>query len=149
MSKRQLLRINLYIRSMKKQKCTQCNHTKKVDEFDTKNGKPTSYCSECRREKLRAHYLNNKEYYYTKNKNRTLNNRKRLKEYKETLRCTDCDMPFKGCSCICDFHHLDPSKKDIEISRLCNYSWDIILKEIQKCAPLCANCHRLRHHVEE
>jgi len=43
-----------------------------------------------------------------------------------------------------DFHHLDPSKKEITIS---SYSrgWKHIKAELDKCIILCANCHREEH----
>jgi hypothetical protein len=45
-----------------------------------------------------------------------------------------------------DLHHIDPSKKGLEISKLvyrCSYS--ALQEEISKCVPLCANCHRMVH----
>jgi len=45
-----------------------------------------------------------------------------------------------------DFHHLDPSKKDFEISRRKGaLSNEKVRKELQKCAPLCRNCHAEFH----
>lgn len=46
---------------------------------------------------------------------------------------------------VYDFHHRDPSKKDITISkhRLCFAS---IKKELDKCDLYCANCHRIIHY---
>ena len=44
------------------------------------------------------------------------------------------------------FHHLDPTKKDFGLSdRGLTRSWDKTLKEIDKCALLCANCHAEVH----
>ncbi len=41
-----------------------------------------------------------------------------------------------------DFHHKNPMRKNFSLSvkGLC-YSWNIILKEAQKCVLLCKNCH--------
>ena len=44
-----------------------------------------------------------------------------------------------------DFHHLDPSTKDIEIVKLRKSSFERLKKEVEKCAVLCANCHRKVH----
>lgn len=60
-----------------------------------------------------------------------------------------------GCCSICgydecvealDFHHLDPSKKEFNISHEGTYfSWNKIKRELDKCICLCANCHREIH----
>ena len=44
-----------------------------------------------------------------------------------------------------EFHHLDPSIKDPKYGNLRSWSWDRIVREIQKCVLLCANCHREVH----
>ena len=43
------------------------------------------------------------------------------------------------------FHHLDPSKKERNITVHSN-TWRKRLPEIQKCVVLCANCHQLHHY---
>ena len=45
-----------------------------------------------------------------------------------------------------DFHHLDPTQKDVNISRL-NRTIDdpILLAELDKCVLLCRNCHSEVH----
>jgi len=37
------------------------------------------------------------------------------------------------------FHHVDPHRKDFEIST--SLSWDRIVVELGKCVLVCANCH--------
>ena len=46
-----------------------------------------------------------------------------------------------------DFHHRDPTKKDISISKAIQDCWSQkkVLEEIDKCIVLCANCHRIEH----
>lgn len=39
------------------------------------------------------------------------------------------------------FHHLDPSKKDFNISTNNTKSWARVQEELKKCVLLCANCH--------
>lgn len=43
------------------------------------------------------------------------------------------------------FHHLDPSKKDFNISNGNTRSWEAIKQELEKCILLCANCHTEVH----
>lgn len=60
-------------------------------------------------------------------------------------RCAVCgeDDPI-----VIHFHHLDPTQKTANVSKLLRYHvpLDRILEEVSKCAMLCANCH-LRVHA--
>lgn len=59
-----------------------------------------------------------------------------------------CQMCQKSYPPTCyDFHHLDPAQKDFGISQILLKDWDLIIKEADKCALLCANCHRTAHYV--
>jgi hypothetical protein len=63
-------------------------------------------------------------------------------------KCQDCG--FQGYEGVFDFHHLDPSQKDMDISRYRNKKLnDTIVAELDKCDLLCANCHRIRHAAEK
>lgn len=44
-----------------------------------------------------------------------------------------------------EFHHLDPTKKDFQLSKGNYLSWENCLPELDKCQLLCANCHREVH----
>lgn len=46
---------------------------------------------------------------------------------------------------VFDFHHKDPSSKDLEPSRMFRLAWENVVGELDKCVLLCANCHRIRH----
>lgn len=43
------------------------------------------------------------------------------------------------------FHHRDPSTKSFTISGNHGRRWDIVVKELEKCAMLCSNCHAEVH----
>lgn len=76
----------------------------------------------------------------------------RFDSYKESLVCHDCNLAFKGQPWLCDFHHTDPDSKidPRGISYMVRGgSWEKLMKEVAKCIPLCANCHRTRHHDTE
>lgn len=63
---------------------------------------------------------------------------------------------YKGGCCACcgynkfygalEFHHTDPTQKDVDWGKLRLRSWDKITSELDKCVMLCANCHREEHH---
>jgi hypothetical protein len=56
---------------------------------------------------------------------------------------------YNKCNASLEFHHLDPSKKDIGLAniRANPKSWDnVVVPELKKCILLCANCHREVHN---
>ena len=68
-----------------------------------------------------------------------------LQRLKSFLCCADCGMSFRGKEECCDFHHLDPSKKEmIVLDAVCS-SKQKLKKELAKCVAICSNCHRTRH----
>jgi len=64
------------------------------------------------------------------------------------LICHHCG--WEGPHCGYDFHHLDPSKKEVGIGALYACSFERIKNEIEKCVVLCCLCHRLHHggHIQ-
>lgn len=67
--------------------------------------------------------------------------KRKLVEYKGG-KCQVCN--YNKCLRALDFHHLDPSKKDFSISSN-SLSFEAMKLEADKCALLCANCHREVH----
>lgn len=72
-------------------------------------------------------------------KARRMRNRRFLIGYKNGQRCANC--PENDIRCL-DFHHVDPSNKKYNIGHDSNLSLVTMVKEIEKCILLCANCHR-------
>ena len=93
--------------------------------------------------------------YYEKNKEACLQ-RSRLRnkiqskqrriwfnDYKETLICDRCGFSFKGRPECCDFHHIDPSTKRLQVSNMIlTHRIETLITEVKKCVPLCRNCHQ-------
>lgn len=48
---------------------------------------------------------------------------------------------------VINFHHVNPLTKSFNIQKGLNFQWDKLIPEINKCIPVCANCHLL-HHAE-
>lgn len=64
-------------------------------------------------------------------------------------KCIHCGIPYNGENgSIFDFHHIDPSVKDTEISKILNSPklTEAIKAELDKCVLVCSNCHRLIHN---
>ena len=100
---------------------------------------------EYNRAAVKKHYYANKEYYYAKNQIRGDKARAFVEEYKRTHPCAHCGESDIICL---DFHHTDPTIKDLEVSKVHHQGWGIprIQKEIDKCVVLCSNCHRKEHN---
>lgn len=60
-------------------------------------------------------------------------------------KCEQC--PYDKNLAALDFHHIDPSTKEFQLDtrNLSSLSFEVILKEFEKCKVLCANCHREEH----
>jgi hypothetical protein len=93
--------------------------------------------------------------YYEKNKKEVIRKvrarRKAHKEwfvsYKEQLSCTICG---ESRPAALDFHHVTPVDEDQKVNELVKdgHCWPKIMREIEKCIVLCANCHRIHHYDE-
>jgi|SaaInlStandDraft_2_1057019.scaffolds.fasta_scaffold224999_1 hypothetical protein len=128
-------------------KCNHCKQDKPLSEFNkNKNRKDglQGNCKICQAAYTKRHYERNKQPYKDRTKANKIRLRAWLKEYKETICCEKCG---EGRPPTLDFHHLDPTEKDHNISHMITKggSEDKILEEIQKCIVVCANCHRMIH----
>lgn len=105
---------------------------------------------------------NNLDKVKAKKKERYLENRedeiKRTYSYRTKKRCLINKIAIHyGCQnlkcgwsgdflpCHLDFHHLDPSTKEGNISVLASSTKQAISTEINKCVVLCRNCHQQYH----
>ena len=68
-----------------------------------------------------------------------------FQEYKSHLECEICGEDRTSCL---DFHHVGEKKENIGNMALHGFSVESILKEIEKCIVVCANCHRMIHSNE-
>lgn len=62
-------------------------------------------------------------------------------------KCVDCSLNLEESHfSVFEFHHLNPTEKEANWTKLRLKSWDKIINELDKCVLLCANCHRIRHY---
>ena len=115
--------------------CPKCNKTKSIEKFyggDSDNTKTSGYCKLC----------NNAE---------TTRRKRAIKmEYVEYKGGECCICGYSKCLAALEFHHLDPGEKDFAIADLKNVKLsEKILKELDKCICVCANCHRELHYFNQ
>ena len=67
--------------------------------------------------------------------------KRKLVKIKQTSGCVDCG---ENNHIVLDFDHIKDKKYNISRMVHDGFSWKAILKEIQKCEVVCANCHRIR-----
>lgn len=53
---------------------------------------------------------------------------------------------YSRCAQALEFHHVDPKIKEHQIANLNTHKEDTIIKELEKCILVCANCHREIHY---
>lgn len=134
--------------------CTNCNKTLDISSFyirnkKNKNGFITktfqSICKKCSSIRRMKYYNDNRDIEIQKRKLRENDIKAWFIEFKKTLSCFKCgDTRWY----VIDFHHHN-NDKEFNVSDICkNYSKKTILKEIEKCVPLCANCHREHHFLD-
>jgi len=120
-------------------KCYKCQETKELDQFyknrSTKNGL-SGYCKKCSHEGEKT-------------------NNQLSKEWLQTLK-KECEICGESRWWVLDFHHTDPSKKTISIAKYAvsgTASFESkkkkILKELETCITVCANCHRDIHYQNQ
>jgi hypothetical protein len=62
----------------------------------------------------------------------------------ECQRCHNVNEPY-----LLDFHHMDMTLKELNISKLIGRTFQRLKTELDKCILLCGNCHREVHYLEE
>ena len=119
-------------------KCRYCNEIRPAMSFGVALTTPTKIY---RRHKCSVCYLKAKQVVRD-------GHRKRFNSIKEERVCHDCGIKDKR---VLDFHHKKGSNKEFAISSFVEGGCGVerILKEIEKCVVLCANCHRIRHYEEK
>lgn len=127
--------------------CYKCGINKNISEFSinkNKADKLNSECKECQKKYFKEYYKNNKEKHIkavTENKSYK---KKEIARYKiEQGGCIRCG--YNKHPVALQFHHLDKNTKDFNIGANLHLPWELLLKEIEKCEILCANCHAIEH----
>jgi hypothetical protein len=54
-------------------------------------------------------------------------------------KCQFCG--YSKCVRSLHFHHIDSRTKEAGLGQITHRQWDRVLKELDKCILVCANCH--------
>jgi hypothetical protein len=137
-----------YVRMKGKgRRCARCGEVKPLSDFNwrriSKRERDT-YCRPCRSAYGKEHYVANRQRYIdleAKRKRARAQKRMRyLLEYFEVHPCADCG---EADPMVLEFDHLRDKSFAIGAG-LPDRNWESILREIEKCDVVCANCHRRR-----
>lgn len=123
--------------------CSQCGQANTHVAFGTRG----SICIPCRRERGRAHYAANRDYYLAKARRRNAATTARVRAWLLTYLvehpCVDCATTDIR---VLEFDHIDRDLKRAAVSVLAanGYSLDTVKREVETCEVRCANCHTIR-----
>jgi hypothetical protein len=114
--------------------CKCCNETKKIEDFRVANkGKQDYYrwiCFSCEKTLLDKRRCDYREEYMN---------------YKKTLSCNRCgNSDYR----VLQFHHTNKNKEFNISEKIGKMKLPSLMKEINKCEVLCANCHFIEHYRE-
>jgi hypothetical protein len=126
--------------------CSDCKTEKSLEYFnyDKSRNRYLSVCKPCVAVRTEAYRQNNKNKWRTQSKNHSLKRKNIIDEWK-SQGCFKCgDQRFY----IIDAHHTDPSQKKFSIGTSIR-GVNVTKSELEKCIPLCSNCHREFHHFEK
>lgn len=134
-----------------KKYCPKCKKEKSKNEFSNNGGRgdgKQAYCKPCSNKLGIQNYHKNKERYYKVARKRDLKLKLFIAKLKDKP-CKDCNKKYPPY--VMDFDHLDKNTKVANVSYLKRHrvAFDKILKEVEKCELVCANCHRIRSYKRQ
>lgn len=128
--------------------CSKCKRTKVAGEFNKNSSRKDglqTFCRPCEKQRKSEYYAKHKQRFVDYARAYKARKREWWNQYKQTLSCIRCgDTRWY----VLDFHHRDPASKDFPLSEVDKFGIQRIMKEVEKCDVLCANCHREHHHFE-
>lgn len=132
----------------RRKRCPRCKKLKPAKDFHVDsanlNNGSQGYCVSCRAAYDRDYRRRTAEARNAARKRKRRELTLWLREYRAEVGCAHCDEHRAACL---DFHHLDPEQKLMGVIRMVQYGYskESILREIEKCEVVCANCHRILH----
>lgn len=129
------------IKTMKQ--CCICKENHSLECFAKNKAKKDglqSQCKNCQKVYRKKHYEDNRQYYIDKAKVWSTNQKIIFYNWLQQQQCIDCGNDnFK----VLEFDHMQDKSFNIS-KKIASLTFDAIMKEVQKCEVVCANCHRIR-----
>jgi len=125
---------------MHTKECPSCEQTLPVSEFHRDKRHSTGYTSHCKSCKRSRYYKRDEVVERVRRQRVRL--RQRLAEWK-SQGCQVCG--YDRCNAAIDPHHLQDKEINVGAIVAASYGLDRLERELAKCVPLCANCHRELH----
>jgi hypothetical protein len=129
--------------------CRKCKEVKPLTAFypnKTCSQGVTGTCRACSKDRLSGWYSKTRSTRQGRANDRNRSRKQKAVDYFGN-KCNDCGSSFPNC--VYQFHHLDPSQKDVNPSAAMTRSEEAMWAELEKCVMLCANCHLIRHFQKE
>lgn len=111
--------------------CSRCKQEKQEEDFPMNGKKRHSWCKECHRQVVKEKYIANRDFV-------------------NSLKDKCCICGYDKNKAALEWHHTD-NNKEFTINKLAKNAItnkERILKEIEKCILVCANCHREIHYPQ-
>jgi hypothetical protein len=126
-------------------RCLKCSVEKELDHFHRwqREDGYQPWCKACRKAYDAAYHQRVKERRREQKRRNKVAFLAWYRALKESLACTDCGQWYHHAAM--QFDHLPHFDKRGDVGLLMRYSSkQLILDEIAKCEPVCANCHAIR-----
>jgi hypothetical protein len=126
--------------------CSDCKQEKQLDDytFDKSRNRYLSVCKKCTAIRTEAYRQTHKDKWKIDNKKHSEKRNKLINEWK-SKGCAKCG---DTRSYVIDAHHIDPTQKQFSIGTSIR-GIKPTQQELEKCIPLCSNCHREFHYLEQ
>lgn len=131
--------------------CPKCKQEKPLCEFNKNSNREDGLqriCKICTRSEDKKSYLKCKKINPKIRLNRNEKFRKQKLMWINSFKKEGCIKCGDKRQYVLDFHHLDPNKKDFNVSSG-RYGYEKIKEEIEKCIILCRNCHSEFHYLKK
>ena len=124
--------------------CIDCKQEKQTDHFpfDKSRNRYLSVCKQCTATRTEAYRQIHKDKWRIDAKKHSEKRKSAINEWKAQgcIKCGD------KRHYVIDAHHLDPTQKEFSIGTSMR-GINITKSELEKCIPLCSNCHREFHYL--